>query len=116
MEPTLALDNLVQITRQHVVVATTDVREVVTFEECVRSNESGTTVAVPEGLRLRDPMSKQRSRPDDAFGRGCLYCGDFAQAAEEWRSLIESKRTRESLVLVDAAVEVSELLDAGNEQ
>jgi hypothetical protein len=58
METSLALDHLVQIASQHVVVTATDVPEVVPFEECPRRKERGTAIAVSECLSLRDPVSK----------------------------------------------------------
>jgi len=77
VEPTLALDDLIQVARQHVVLVATDVREVVTLEERLRRNEGRTTVSVSEGLGLRDPVSEKRSSLDDPLRRGCVYSTDF---------------------------------------
>ena len=62
MESPLALDDLVQIPHQHVVVTSTDVREVVPFEERLCRDKRSTPIAVPERLSLRDPVGEQRSR------------------------------------------------------
>ena len=61
-------------------------------------------------------MNEECSGPDNSLRRTRIYRADVAQTVEERRSLIEREGTGDSVVVVDAAVEVGELFDAGDKR
>lgn len=66
-ESRLPLHDLVQITRQHVVLAAADVAQSMVREKGLGRVESRAPVSVSERLRLRDPMRKQSGCSDHAL-------------------------------------------------